>query len=101
LARTAVKKYHASSPLLETVGAYFRVRSLGVGGVDVAVVDELARPVAGDDARAEVRRDELQLGRVGVEREELAVRHRLGAAGGDNHGAREMDGIAQPEEGKM
>jgi hypothetical protein len=38
---------------------------------------------------------------VGVEREVLAVRRRLGAAGGHNHGAREMDEIAQPEEGKM
>jgi hypothetical protein len=38
---------------------------------------------------------------VGIEREVLAVRRRLGAAGGHNHGAREMDEIAQPEEGKM
>jgi hypothetical protein len=38
---------------------------------------------------------------VGVDGEVLALRRRLRAAGGDNHGAREMDGIAQPEEGKM
>ena len=45
-------------------------------------MNEPARPVAGDDARAEVRRDELLLGRVGVEHDVLQ------AAGGGDYGVR-------------